>query len=62
MKRYGVRLSVRLSTPAWAHSSKPAVAGLLLWARRQEMSIVCCSSGVLRANAGSATFTADVGS
>ena len=25
-------LSVRLSIPAWAHSSKPAAAGLLLWA------------------------------
>jgi len=30
MNRYGVRPSV----PAWAHSSKPATAGLLLWARR----------------------------
>jgi len=29
MKQYGIRPSV----PAWAHSSKPAVAGLLLWAR-----------------------------
>jgi len=38
MKRYGVRPSVRLSlclsVPAWAHSSKPAVAGLLLWIRQ----------------------------
>jgi len=29
-----VRLPVRLSVPAWAHSSKPVAAGLLLWARR----------------------------
>ena len=38
MKRYGVRLSVRLSVflsiTTWAHSSKPAAADLLLWARR----------------------------
>ena len=27
------RASVRLSVPAWAHSSKPTAAGLLLWAR-----------------------------
>jgi len=27
-------VSVRLSVPAWAHSSKPATAGLLLWARQ----------------------------
>ena len=27
-------MSVRLSVPAWAHSSKPAAANLLLWARR----------------------------
>jgi len=30
-ERYGVY--VRLSVPAWAHGSKPAAAGLLLWAR-----------------------------
>jgi len=34
MRRYGVRPSVRQSLPARAHSSKPAAAGLLLWARR----------------------------
>ena len=28
------RPSVRLSVPAWIHSSKPAAVGLLLWARR----------------------------
>ena len=27
-------VSVRLSVPAWARNSKPAAAGLLLWARR----------------------------
>jgi len=27
-------VSVRLSVPAWTHSSKPAAARLLLWARR----------------------------
>jgi len=32
MKRYGVRLSV----PAWAHSSKSSAAGLLLWAQQAE--------------------------
>ena len=34
VKRYGVCPSVRPSVPAWAHSTKPAAAGLLLWARR----------------------------
>jgi len=37
MKRYGVRSSVRLFVhlpSIWANSSKPAAAGLLLWARR----------------------------
>jgi len=34
---------VRLSVPAWAHSSKPAAAILLLWASGQEISIDCCS-------------------
>jgi len=29
-----VRLSVRPSVPAWAYSSKPSAAGLLLWDRR----------------------------
>ena len=37
MKRYGVRPSVRLSVTALAHSSKPAAAGLLLWAGRLEI-------------------------
>ena len=58
MKRYGVRPSVHLSVPAWAHSSKYAAAGLLLWAPGgQDISIDCCSSGVRRANAGSATLS-----
>ena len=58
MRRYGVCLSVRLSVQTWAHSSKTAAAGLMLWARPggQEISINCCSSGVRRANVGSATF------
>jgi len=34
--RPSVCLSVRLSLPAWAYSSEPAVAGLLLWARPAE--------------------------
>jgi len=45
----------------WAHSSKPAVAFLLLWAppSGQKVSIDCYSSGVLwRTNAGSATLSA----
>jgi len=62
MKRHGVRPSVRLSAPAWAHSSESAAAGLLLWAGGQETSIDCSSSGVRRANAGSATLSAYVGS
>jgi len=57
-QRYGIRPSVRLSVPAWAHSSKPAAAGLLLWARqagdldrlRQQR----------RENAGSTTLSAYV--
>ena len=32
--------SLRLFVSAWSHTSKPAAAGLLLWARRQEISIV----------------------
>ena len=51
MKRYGVRLSLslRLSVPAWANSSKPASASLLrllhLLLGEQEISTDCCSSG-----------------
>ena len=52
----------RLSVPAWAHSSKPAAAILLLWASGQEISIDCCSSGVRLVNAGSATLSAYVSS
>jgi len=59
--RPSVCLSVDMSVPARAHSSKPAAAGLLLWAGRQEISIDCCAAhGMRRANSGSATFTADV--
>jgi len=36
---------VRLSLPTWAHSSKPAAAGLLLWRGGQEISIDCCTVG-----------------
>jgi len=32
-KWYGVRLSVHLSVPSWALSSKFGAAGLLLWAQ-----------------------------
>jgi len=53
-----VRVSVRLSVPAWAHSSKPAAAGLLLWARRTgDISRLLHGAqqrGVWRANMGSA--------
>ena len=45
-----VCLSVRPSVCLFQHGpSKPAAASLLLWARRVEMPIVCCSSGVRRA-------------
>jgi len=55
MKRYAVRSSVRLSVPAWAHSSKPAAAaGLLLWARRAGYRLL----QQRHANAGSATLLA----
>jgi len=46
---------VRLSVPAWAHSSKPAAAGLLCGPDGQEISIDCCTAGAQlqrRANAG----------
>jgi len=44
MKRYGVRLSVRLSVPVWSHKGKPAAVGLLLWTGGQEITIDCCSN------------------
>ena len=47
VKQYGVCLSV---CPAWAHSSKPAFAGLLLWARwAGDIDRLCSSSGRMRA-------------
>jgi len=52
-KRYGVR---RLSVPASAHNSKPAAAGLLLWARRA--GDIDRLLQQRRANAGSATLSA----
>jgi len=56
MRQYVVRQSV----PAWAHSSKPVAAGLLLWARRTgDVSRLLQQR---RANAGSATLPAYVGS
>ena len=45
MKRYGIRLSVRLCVPASARNSKPAAADLLLWARQAGDRSNCCSSG-----------------
>jgi len=64
MKRYCVRpfvcTSVRLSVPAWVHSSKPAAAGCYCGPGGQDISTNCCSSGMRRANAGSATLLACV--
>jgi len=67
MKRHGVRPSV----PAWVHTSKPAAAGLLLWARTCSSGISCCGAARAwdidqllrqrRANAGSGTLSAYVG-
>jgi len=54
-KRYGVRLSVSLAAKAWAYSSsKPAAAGLLLWARQAEYIDRLLQQR--RANAGSAAY------
>jgi len=63
MKRYSVHLSVRPSVRLSQRG--PAAAGALLRVRccgpgGQEISIDCFSSGVRRANAGSATLSADV--
>ena len=60
VKRYGVRLFVRLSVPAWAHSSKPAAAGLPVWDRRTKDIDRLLQQR--RANTGSATLSAYVGS
>ena len=54
--RLTVCRSVRLSVHTVAHCSKPADAGLLL----QKISIDCCTAGVRRTNAGSATLSAYV--
>jgi len=58
--------SFRLSLPAWLHSSKPAAAGLLLWARPKgdidRLLHGAQQRGVRRANAGTATLSAYVGS
>ena len=57
--------SVRLYVPAWAHSSKPAAAGLLLWARpagdNDQLLHGTQQRRVRWANAG-ATLSAYVGS
>jgi len=56
--------SVCLSVPVRTHSSKPAAALLQVCCcgpGRQEILIDCCSSGVWRANAGSTTSSAYVG-
>jgi len=61
MKRYGVRPSVCSScVPAWAHSSKHAAAGLLLWVRLA--GDIDRLLKQRRANAGSATLSAYVSS
>jgi len=64
-----VRLSVclsicpSLSLPGWAHSGKPAAAGLLLWARpSRDIDWLLYSRRPATANAGSATLLAYVGS
>jgi len=54
------RLSVHLSVPAWAHRSKPTAAGLLLWALLA--GDIARLLQQRRANAGSATSSAYVGS
>ena len=65
----GVRPSVRPSALTLAHSSKPAAAGLLLWARwagdiDRSLGFAArrtAARRVRRANAGSATLLAYVG-
>jgi len=59
MKRYGFHQSVW----AWARSTANPVLHVCCWGLDgQQISIVCCSSGVRRANAGSVTLSAYVGS
>jgi len=59
MHMSGVRPSVCLSVCP-IRSPHAAAAGLLLWARRVEIFIDCCTAGMQRMNAGSATFSANV--
>ena len=61
--RPSVHLSVRLS-PTWTHNSRPAAAGLLLWARRAGNIDRLLPGARLqrRANTGSFTLSAYVGS
>ena len=58
MKRYGVRLSV----PAWPTARNPLLQVCCCGPGGQEILIDCCSRGVRRMNAGSATLSAYVGS
>jgi len=59
----GVRPSVRLSDPAWAHhSSNLAAAGLMLWTRAAGYIDQLLHDSQQQANAGSATLSAYVGS
>jgi len=53
-------VSVRLSVAAWAHSSKAAAAGLLLWAL--QAGDINRLLQQWRMNVGSATLLAYVGS
>ena len=55
-------LLVRLSVPAWAHSGKPAAAGLLLWARPAGDIDRLLRGRRSAATTGSASLSADVGS
>ena len=64
VKRYGVRPSVRLPVPEWAHncSSKPVpAAGLLLWARRAGDVDLLLQQRRAAGHAGSAMSSAYVG-
>jgi len=58
MKQYGVHMSICLSVLAG-----PTAANPLLWALlKHEISIDCCCSGMLWANAGSVVLLSYVGS
>ena len=61
MKRYGVRPSVCVSQQG-PTAANPLLDVCCCGPGGQEISIDCCSSGVRRANAGSATLSAYAGS